>query len=235
MSETAPSAIYRWPARKAFDYLKQEYHQAVAQAGGLPVLFANLTEPRLINAMLDSIDGLLMTGGGDLNPRYFGQPPHKSLTTLTEARDYLEMRLATLAMKRQTPILAICRGHQVLNVALGGTLYQDLTCLPRKTLAHHDPRQTGKISHRVEILKGSRLHSVVGSTSIITNSSHHQVIDKLGRGLTASAFAPDGIIEAIEHSANEFVIGVQWHPEGIIRRQHSRKLFAALVGAASRR
>ena len=235
MSETAHSAIYRWPARKPFDYIKHEYFQAIADTRGVPILLPNFAEPAAVDEYLRMIDGLLLTGGGDLDPRHFGQRPHASLSALTASRDALEIRLVNLALKRHIPILAICRGHQVLNVALDGTLHQDLACIGHKTLVHRDPDQTGKISHRVRIEKGSKLYGIIGSASIITNSSHHQVVDKLGRGLTASAFAPDGIIEAIEHSAAKFVIGIQWHPEGIINRPHSRKLFAALVNASRHR
>ncbi len=220
---------YRWPAKKEFDFLKREYYQAIIKSGGLPILLPNAENRDIIKSYLESIDGLLLTGGGDLHPRYFGQKAHEKLSRTYKARDYFEMAIAELALKMGMPIMAICRGHQVLNVVLGGTLYQDLSCIPHKTLAHADPDQTARNFHSVKIVKGSNLHKIIGSLSIQVNSSHHQVIDRLGRGLIASAFAPDGLIEAIELPGAEFVLSLQWHPEGIFNRAHSKRLFRAFV------
>jgi putative glutamine amidotransferase len=233
LSETDEDIKYRWLARKAFDYIKHEYYQAILQVGGIPVLLPNVEAIGAIKEQISSIDGLLLTGGGDLRPKHYGQNPHSKLGPTTRDRDNFEFEAFGLALKDRLPILGICRGLQVLNVAMGGTLYQDLTCLNRSTLRHADPHQTTKVFHKVKIEKGSKLYKIVGEAEIGTNSSHHQVIDRLGTGLKAVAWAPDGLIEAIEHSRYDFVIGVQWHPEGIMKRRHSQRIFEAFVKKAS--
>lgn len=232
LSETGESAVYRWPARKRFDYVKHEYYEAILAVGGIPVLLANTNPPSALDDIIDELDGLLLTGGGDLHPQFYDQAPITELTDPTSARDNFEQALVHKISERHRPILGICRGHQVLNVALGGTLFQDLSCFPSKTQPHADPQQTGKIFHDVTIEPESRLFSIIGAEVIQTNSSHHQLVDRLGHGLKAVAYAPDGVIEAIEHTGQDYVIGVQWHPEGIADRDHSRKLFKSLVDSA---
>jgi putative glutamine amidotransferase len=235
LSEAENSDVNRWPLRKGFDYVKRQYYQAILRSGGIPILLANVEQRYAIMSFLESIDGLLVTGGPDLHPRHFNQRPHKKLSRTTEARDRFELQAIRMALRMNLPILGICRGHQVLNVAFGGTIHQDLSCIPSKKVVHADPRQTGKVFHRVKIEKGSRLHDIIGRTIIQTNSSHHQAINKLGEGLQASAFAPDGVIEAIEHPGFDLVLGVQWHPESIYRRMHCKRLFDAFVTEAARR
>ena len=235
LSEAEDSTINRWPLRKGFDYIKQQYYQAILGSGGIPILLANVERRNVILSFLEAMDGLLVTGGPDLHPKHFNQRPHKKLSRTTEARDRFELQAIRTALRMRLPILAICRGHQVLNVALGGTIHQDLSCIPSKTLAHADPRQTGKVFHSVRIKKESRLYNIIGRTAIKVNSSHHQVIDRLGEGLRASAFAPDGLIEAIERPGSDLVLGVQWHPESIYRRKHCKRLFDAFVREAAGR
>lgn len=235
LSETNEDTQYRWPSRKAFDYIKHEYYEAILRAGGIPVLLPNVEAAEAIKEQINSIDGLLLTGGGDMHPNHFGQKPHSKLGPTTRDRDNFEFEAFGLAINDEKPVLGICRGHQVINIAMGGTLYQDLSCINRPTLRHADPRQTTKVFHKVKIARGSKLYKILGSSDIETNSSHHQVIDKLGSGLEAVAWAPDGLVEAVEHSRYNFVIGVQWHPEGIMKRQHSRRIFAAFVKKAAER
>jgi putative glutamine amidotransferase len=232
LSETNENPTYRWPARKRFDYIKREYYEAILSCGGMPVLLPNTEPPSALGAIVELLDGLLVTGGGDMHPGHFGEKPHSRLGTITPARDNFELALVEEMLEHRKPILGICRGHQVINVGLGGTLFQDLSCLPHSALTHADPEQTGKVLHNVAIDEDSRLFKIIGSASIETNSSHHQVIDRLGRGLKAVAFASDGLIEAIEHQDFEFVIGVQWHPEAIMEREHSQRLFKALINKA---
>lgn len=235
LSEAEDSDVKRWPLRRGFDYIKRQYYQAILRSGGIPILLANAEQRYAIKSLVELIDGLLVTGGPDLHPRHFNQKPHKKLSRTTEARDRFELETIRFALKEDLPILGICRGHQVLNVAFGGTLYQDLSCIPSRKITHADPHQTGKVFHRVRIEKGSRLHNIIGQTAIQTNSSHHQAIDRLDGGLRASAFAPDGIIEGIEHPGFNLVLSVQWHPESIYGRAHSRKLLNAFVTEAARR
>ncbi len=233
MSETVASAVKRWPMRRSFDYLKREYHQAVIASGGIPILLPNIKESDLIKSLLGTIDGLLLTGGGDLDPKFYGAKPHKSLTVLTENRDAFELEIIKRALEKNMPMLGICRGHQALNVVLGGTLHQDLSLLTGKILKHSDKGQTGAVFHKVVIESKSILHRIIGQETIETNSSHHQVVDKPGQGLRISAYASDGLIEGLEHHEYDFVVSVQWHPEGIYRRTHSKRLFDALIEAAS--
>ncbi len=235
LSEAEDNNVKRWPMRRGFDYIKRQYYQAILKSGGIPILLANVEQRHAIKSFLDLIDGLLVTGGPDLHPRHFDQRPHKKLSRTTEARDRFELEAIRIALRVNIPILGICRGHQVLNVAFGGTLHQDLSCIPSRKIAHTDPHQTGKVFHRVKIEKGSRLHDIIGRTAIQINSSHHQAIDKLGEGLRANALAPDGIIEGIEYPGHNLVLSVQWHPESIYRRMSGKKLFNAFVTEAARR
>jgi putative glutamine amidotransferase len=234
LSETLEEPFYRWPARKPFDFIKQDYYKAIVQAGGIPILLPNVEPPETLNPLIESLDGLLITGGRDMSPSYYGQTLHPETSEPTAGRDKFELAVFEQMFESRKPIMGICRGMQLINVALGGTLFQDLTCIPRQTLTHADPEQTAKVFHEVTILPESRLYHIINSTKIETNSSHHQVIDELGRGLKATAFAPDGIIEAIEHVDFDFMISVQWHPEAIIDREHSQKLFSALIEQASK-
>ncbi|OGC90270.1 MAG: hypothetical protein A2W25_05855 [candidate division Zixibacteria bacterium RBG_16_53_22] len=236
ISEMLEDRSRRKPTWKPFDYLKREYHEAILNSGGIPILLPNAGESAAADNMIDMIDGLLLTGGGDLHPSYYNQEPHPGLTETTANRDSLEISIAKLALGRNLPIMAICRGHQVLNVALGGTLYQDLSCFPHETIQHSDPGQTARVFHDVTITPGSLLHRIVGADHIETNSSHHQVIDKLGAGLAIVAFSStDNVPEAIEQTQKKFVLGLQWHPEAIFEREHSRKVFRALVEASGRK
>lgn len=225
LSEAETSDSHRWPMIKAFDYIKQEYYEAVLKSGGLPVLLPNVGNKNQTELIFESIDALIITGGVDIHPAYFKQRPHKKLSRTTENRDRFEVELIKMAMRVDMPLLGICRGHQVLNVALGGDLYQDLSCLNRKTLKHADPSQSGRNFHKVRINKDSILYDIIGKEVIEVNSSHHQVVDKIGKRLRDTAFAPDGVIEGLEHIDRNFVLSVQWHPEGIYSRSHSRKLF----------
>ncbi len=235
LSEAEDSDVKRWPMRRGFDYIKRQYYQAILESGGIPILLANVEQRSAIRLLVKSIDGLLVTGGPDLHPRHFDQKPHKKLSRTTEARDRFELEAIRIALRVNIPILGICRGHQVLNVAFGGTLHQDLSCIPSKKIAHADPQQTGKVFHRVKIEKGSRLHDIIGRAVIEVNSSHHQTIDKLGSGLRVNAFAPDGVIEGIEYPGHNLVVSVQWHPESIYGRMSGKKLFNAFVTETARR
>jgi len=232
LSEAEKSAKFRWPMSKGFDYIKQEYYRAILESGGLPVLLPNVDSNKDIMTIYETIDGLLVTGGVDIHPRYFNQRPHPKLSRTTKARDTFETEIIKSCLKTK-PILGICRGHQVLNVVLGGNLHQDLSCLGRRTLKHADSGQTGKVFHKVKINKDSLLHNIIGKEVITVNSSHHQVVDKPGKGLKVVAFAPDDVVEALELPGENFVVSVQWHPEGTYRRDHSKRLFDYFVKITS--
>jgi len=187
------------------------YAQAVAQTGGLPLFAPNLT-PELAEAYLSHADGILLSGGGDIDPRHFGQSPHPDLGMVDEERDLFELALYRAAKTRGLPILGICRGVQVINVTEGGTLHQHLPALP-KTLQHSQRNKDGTPFHAVKLEPHTTLAKHYGETSIRTNSYHHQAIDTLGKELKATAWSDDGTIEAVEGTGNAFVLGVQWHPE----------------------
>ena len=225
---------YRWPTRYAFDYLGKAYHYAIEKSGGSPIGLFSTNDKDTIAAYLMLVDGLLFTGGIDINPRYFGQAPDPSSAKPVEPRDSFELRLIKAALQLKKPIFCICRGHQLLNVARGGTLFQDLGLRAESSLEHADPEQTGGVAHDVVLQKKSLLYKVIGKTRIKCNSSHHQCIDKPGRGLVVTATSSDGIIEGLELGAYPFLLSVQWHPERIFTRGHSRKLFEAFVKAAGR-
>jgi putative glutamine amidotransferase len=233
LSEAEAVNSVRWPLRGGFDYLKRQYYEAVLKAGGIPVLLPNVEDTLAVETFIELVQGLLVTGGPDIHPSYFGQKPHQKLTRTTVARDRFELLAIKLGLKKRIPILGICRGFQVLNVSFGGTLYQDLTCIPGRVIRHADPKQTGRVFHKVRITEGSQLHHIIDRLSIEVNSSHHQAIDTVGKGLSATAFSADGVIEGIERPASDFVIGVQWHPEGINRRTHSKRLLSAFVTQAA--
>jgi putative glutamine amidotransferase len=219
-------------------YLNSAYVAAVQQAGGVPVLLVPQHDARALRALLERIDGVLLTGGGDVDPARFGEEPHPTVSDVSAERDVLEIALARHALEERMPLLAICRGVQVLNVALGGSLHQDVANSPGTPIAHSQKAPRHEPTHAVKIEAGSRLADVVGAHDLDVNSMHHQAIKELGQGLRAVAFSsPDGLIEAVEPAdARGFLLGVQWHPEELAPHQPAaRRLFAALIAAASRR
>ena len=234
LAEAEGISKYRWPMSRGFDYIKRDYYESVIKSGGIPVLLPNAKEKSDIKTLFESIDGLLITGGVDMHPRYFGQKPHKKLSRTTKARDKFEIEIIKMALRSDMPILGICRGHQVLNIALGGDLHQDLSCMKSKTLKHADPQQSGRVFHKVRINKDSTLYKIVKKEVIEVNSSHHQVVNRPGRYLKKVAFAPDGVVEGLEHPGKDFVLSVQWHPEGIYSRSHSKKIFDYFVKKAAK-
>ncbi len=221
----------------------QAYLSAVIAAGGIPVLLPlGLDEARLFCA-LDCADGLLLAGGVDIAPALFGEDPHPKLGQVDTERDAAEMALAKRALETGMPLLAICRGIQVLNVAAGGTLYQDIASQFPDALKHdcfYPAYPRDHIAHTVVIAPDTRLASIVGRdaippNSVPVNSLHHQSIKGVGQGLRTVAVAPDYIVEAVEGTDSAWVVGVQWHPEELVAdRPDMRRLFRAFVEAASR-
>lgn len=215
--------------------LSTTYVDAVIAAGGIPVIIpGGLTE---LDPLLDSLDGLLLSGGGDVEPRLYGDAEiHETTYGIVPARDQLELGLAPLALARDMPILGICRGIQVLNVAFGGSLVQDVADQWPDPIEHRQQnlgRGRDDLVHAVEAVPGSRLATIYGSESFEVNSFHHQALRDVGPGLTVVARASDGLVEAVEAPDYTFVIGVQWHPEMLFRRypQHEAP-FLAFVTAA---
>jgi putative glutamine amidotransferase len=209
------------------------YPGAVERAGGAPVILPPL-HPTAIEALVARLDGLMLTGGPDLHPGAYGARPHPALGPTEREIDVFELELLRAAERRGLPVLAICRGMQALNVVRGGTLYQDLPTEFPGALPHRqdDP---GRIpTHDVRLAERSRLSAIAGTTALQVNSFHHQAIDRLGSGLRAVGWAPDGVIEAVEDPRAPFVIGVQWHAESLSEADAIQaRLLAAFVDAAA--
>jgi putative glutamine amidotransferase len=191
--------------------------------------------PTLVEEYLETIDGLILTGGADIHPSFYGQIVLERCGEIDEERDRFEVELIRAARGFDLPFLGICRGLQVLNVALGGSLYQDLSYRAGTDPAHMSPRERrGEPSHQVAITPGSRLAAIIGTRELPVTSTHHQIIRDLAPDLAVSAVAPDGVIEAIE-GTGRFLLAVQWHPERMADRHPEQlALFRSLVESARR-
>jgi putative glutamine amidotransferase len=211
--------------------LPREYVDAVRRAGGRAVLVPPGESDS--SGLLDAVDGLVLTGGGDIDPALWNGPSHETVYMTDAPRDSLEIELARLAVERSVPMMCICRGVQVLNVALGGTLHVHVPDVVGEGVAHRSPPRE-PVAHLVSVEPSSELARVLGATEIKPMSWHHQAIDQLGGGLRAVAWAPDGIVEAVEHVSHPSLIAVQWHPELTSATDPTQAaLFDAFVSAAS--
>ena len=207
------------------------YPQAVARAGGVPVVIPPFTSDQQIDALLDRVDGLLFSGGPDFDPSTYGEARHPELGPDVDAvADAYELTLHAAAAERDLPVLGICRGMQGLNVSRGGTLQQHLPDVT--TLAHRPGHDMFSPAHSVAIEAGSLLHRLAGTRDLAVNSFHHQAVARLGAGLQIAARAPDGTVEAVWDPAASFSLGVQWHPETLTHLPEHAALIAALVTAA---
>jgi putative glutamine amidotransferase len=215
-----------------------DYVMGVSEAGGVPVVLPPSASLRAARALLDSVDGLLLSGGPDLGPGYYGEGPIPELGTTIPEWDALEMALLGLALERGMPVFGICRGMQMLNVALGGTLYQDVPSqIGADGINHWQTTPKCHSTHEVEVLEDSYLAEITDRRTVEVNSYHHQGIKSLADALTVAARSADGMIEALEPRdfSDRWLVGVQWHPEGL-RDSGSghRNLFEAHVCAAER-
>ncbi len=212
-------------------YLAPEpYVRAVARAGAVPVLLPH-AELDDLEELLGPLGALVVTGGDfDLPPSYYGEAQRPCTRRLLEARSNFERALCRAALHAGKPLLGVCGGMQLLNVVLGGTLFQDRSERPG-TLDHEQPHDRREPHHEVEIARDSRLRRICGAHTLAVNSTHHQMVRDLGAGVIASAVAPDGVIEAIEVSGRPLTLGVQWHPELLDAPEH-QAIYTALVRAA---
>jgi putative glutamine amidotransferase len=211
-----------------------DYLASVEQAGGRVRVLEVSESPRKV---VDEIDGLLLTGGGDIDPVLYGDERHPTVEDAEPGRDEFEIDLARRAMSADVPLLAICRGAQVLNVAAGGTLVQDIPSAVASDVSHSIVEPKSAEAHPVHVRPGSRLERALGATvdsahTCRVNSRHHQSVGRVGSGLIPSATAPDGVVEAIEQQDADFCVGVQWHPENFWRTGEFAPLFATFVTAA---
>ena len=217
--------------------MNQRYYHAVAAAGAAPVLIPLVDDVETLRAIYDRVDGVLIPGGVDIDPAQFGEQPHERLGRIDPARDRVEIQLVKWAATDRKPVLGLCRGLQVINVALGGTLYQDLDAEYPNAIKHDYYPTFGfprnHLAHDVALTRGSRLRHALESDRIPVNSMHHQGIKVLASALAPTATAPDGLIEAAESPSDSFMVGVQWHPEVFETTDpHTAPLFREFVGAA---
>ena len=202
--------------------LGQAYLDMIERQGALGFILPPVARLDLIPELLGGLDGVILSGGGDINPRLYGAERHRSTERVRDRRDAFEITLALAALEREIPILGICRGLQVLNVALGGSLHQDL---PERGVTHRDPGREYTQTHPVGIVPGTKLHAIFKSKRARFSTDHHQSIDRLGQGLLVSARSRDGVIEALERPGHNFVLALQSHPE------HQRKIADLLVSS----
>lgn len=210
------------------------YTQAVERAGGAPILIPLYLSEETLYAIYSRLDGLLLAGGVDVHPREFGEPVLPECGEIDEARDAVELRLTRWALAEGQPILGICRGIQLLNVAAGGSLYQDIATQVGTPQNHkHRPGDPYDLRvHAVEIQPDSRVAQILGTTRLEVNSLHHQALKRIAPGLRVSARAPDGIVEAVEAEDGRFILGVQFHPELLEDDERMARLFQAFVASA---
>lgn len=215
--------------------MNDTYVKAIIQAGGIPVVIPAYEDISLIKELVDRLDGVLLSGGVDLDPARYGQRPNAHLGRVSPRRDAAEIAIARYVIREtDKPLLGICRGVQVMNVAMGGSLYIDLPSEGK--LAHSlsmYPRH--QVSHEIEVAENTHLAEAMGTGKNMVNSFHHEAVKELAEGFAVSAVSvPDDVIEAIELPGERFVVGVQWHPEELTTRQEAKQIFRNFVAAASR-
>jgi len=223
-----------WRESEARHHLRHDYVQAVEAAGGVPLLIPAVA-PELAPVYYNMLDGLVFSGGDDVDPAYYGEEPQKGLGEIAPARDAFELALASLVLRGNKPALGICRGIQVLNIAAGGTVYQDLSVF--SSLQHYQQAPGWHAAHLIQLDENSRLFGLLKKKQIRVNSFHHQGIKEVGAQLKPAGWSRDGLIEALEAcEPSRFIIGVQWHPEcSWAKDENSRLLFRALVERAGQR
>lgn len=229
-TNTVPSPATKLP----WVAVPNTYIQAVIFAGGMPVLIPPNFPIEEFDTLLSRLDGIVLSGGGDIEPARFGGENHEKVKNINPQRDETEIQLATKVIEMGMPFLGICRGLQVVNVALGGSLYTHIPDQVETTISHANPvpdHPPDLLAHEVEIEADSRLYNIVNEKSILVNSRHHQGIKDLGDGLRVTGTAPDGIIEAVEVPEHPFGMAVQWHPESFTDNRAAQAIFMALVEA----
>lgn len=221
------------PARN-LNILDQDYGRAVLQAGGIPVPILGIDTS--IPDLIKRLDGFVFTGGDDIHPRFYKEKPlsDSRMKISPDGRTTFEIELFKAAARAGKPVLAICYGTQLVNIALGGKLYQDIALQVSDPIKHVASSAGEKVFHFVDIFEGTMLSRIMGASRIRVRSAHHQSVKNPGRGLHLSAVAHDGVIEALEPRTKNFLIAVQWHPEKTPNDRYSKKLFKALVSASKK-
>lgn len=198
-------------------HVNRPYLSAVEQAGGIPVLLPTVRDKNTVAGQLERVDAVILSGGGDINPLLFGEEPEPKLGFVLADRDEYEIELTRLSRRSGKPLLAICRGLQIVNVAFGGSLYQDIYSQAANCrIKHSQDSRSDFAGHSIDVVPGSLLHAITGKTALTVNSFHHQAVKQVADGFIATALARDGMIEAIEKPGETFLLAVQWHPEMLV-------------------
>ncbi|AKN30602.1 glutamine amidotransferase [Clostridium carboxidivorans P7] len=197
-------------------YVNNDYVQSVAKAGGSPVILPLISDYEGVKTQIEAVDSIIISGGYDVNPLIYGDEPSQKQGFLCPERDEYDLMVIKAAMELNKPILGICRGLQILNAALGGNIYQDLSQIEGCYIKHVQESRPEVAGHSVEVVKGTKLYDILGE-KVTTNSFHHQAVKDLAPGFKVAAISKDGVIEAIEKEEG-FVIGIQWHPEMMTRK-----------------
>ena len=217
-------------------YVNNDYIRSVTEAGGIPVILPFQDDDEAVSQAMEYVDGLILSGGHDVYPLQYGEEPMQGNGTVWPERDHFDFLLLKIAEKRKIPIMAICRGHQVVNVYHGGTLYQDLTYDAHCYIKHSQNQDPATPTHTVFIEANSRLAHIVGSAEMVTNSHHHQTVKTVGKGLHVAARTKDGTIEALEGTEYPYLITYQFHPEMMsVNNDTAKKLFCDFVNATEKR
>ena len=221
------------PKQEAMFSLAHRYCDAVQRAGGLPVIIPHSPSRTQIRQLLQRVDGLVISGGDfDIDPSYYGEEPIANLGKIKAQRTFTEMKSIAVGLRRDLPMLGICGGAQAINVALGGSLYQDIATQLPHAREHQRNHSNG---HVIKLLHGTLLQKIFNRQTIKVNTTHHQAIRDPGKDLIVNARAPDGLIEGIESTKHSFVLGVQWHPEVLAQRSaEHRKLFSLFIAICKR-
>lgn len=211
-------------------YVHHDYHKAVAANGGIPIILPYLNAEMALET-LPLCDGIILSGGEDVDPQFYGQDPHPKLGPTIPERDKAETAIVKYVLKNDIPLLAICRGLQILNVALGGTLIQDIPSQVSEPIQHTQIVERSRDTHWVNIQKDSKLYTLMGTDLVRVNSLHHQSINRTASDLQVVAQSSDGIIEAVEYvHPTTFTLGVQWHPESMASTSHlMNNIFAEFI------
>jgi putative glutamine amidotransferase len=219
--------------------MSHRYVQALVSVGAVPWLIPLLgSDSETLRAIYEKLDGIFLPGGADIDPESYKAERHPTCDRSDPPRDAVELQLVRWAMDEAKPVLGVCRGHQIINLAAGGTLHQDLKALRPGSIRHdyfpfRDGFSRDHLAHPVKVAEGTMLRRFFGEAEVMVNSMHHQGIDRLGANLVATAVAPDGLIEGLEGRNDQFLIGVQWHPEVLMDADaRTRRLFVAFVEAA---
>lgn len=220
------------------DRIKTEtsYFQAIRKAGGVPILLPLHNDTNDLEELLDVLDGIVFSGGPDVNPLYFSEEAIPECGTVDKERDLVELGLLPMVMQKKIPILGICRGIQVVNIALGGDIYQDIPAQAdtKVKIMHYQKAKSSTCIHKIQIEKATLLERILQKEVSLVNSFHHQAVRKLGENLTVAATSSDGLIEAITMESYPFFLGVQWHPEELYHAQEdARKIFHEFIKAAN--